>query len=79
MVLAPLARPRFAVYAALASAPACRFPKEIVAQMAELGLMGVAIPEEYGGTGMDCLAYAIAMEEISAGCASTGGMRATAS
>lgn len=49
-----------------------RFPKEIVAQMAELGLMGVAIPEEYGGTGMDCLAYAIAMEEISAGCASTG-------
>lgn len=41
--------------------------------MAELGLMGVTIPEEYGGTGMDALAYAIAMEEISVGCAATGG------
>ena len=41
--------------------------------MADLGLMGVMVPEEQGGTGMDCLAYAIAMEEISAGCASCGG------
>jgi butyryl-CoA dehydrogenase len=49
-----------------------RYPAEQIAQMAELGLMGVMIPEEYGGTGMDALAYAIAMEEISAGCASTG-------
>ena len=38
----------------------------------QLGLMGVAMPEEYGGTGMDVLAYAIAIEEISRGCASTG-------
>jgi hypothetical protein len=52
-----------------------RYPAEIISQMAELGLMGVMIPEEYGGTGMDALAYAIAMEEISAGCASTGGAR----
>eukprot|EP00316_Scyphosphaera_apsteinii_P015709 CAMPEP_0119312662 /NCGR_PEP_ID=MMETSP1333-20130426/26940_1 /TAXON_ID=418940 /ORGANISM="Scyphosphaera apsteinii, Strain RCC1455" /LENGTH=399 /DNA_ID=CAMNT_0007317315 /DNA_START=93 /DNA_END=1292 /DNA_ORIENTATION=+ len=49
-----------------------RYPAEQIAQMGELGLMGVAIPEKYGGTGMDTLAYAIAMEEISAGCASTG-------
>ena len=34
--------------------------------------MGIAIPEEYGGAGMDALAYSLAMEEISRGCASTG-------
>ena len=40
--------------------------------MGEMGLMGIAIPDEYGGSGMDPLAYALAMEEISRGCASTG-------
>ena len=40
--------------------------------MGELGLMSVDIPSEYGGTGLDYLAYAIAMEEISRGCASCG-------
>jgi butyryl-CoA dehydrogenase len=49
-----------------------RWPSEIVAKMAELGLMGVAIPEEHGGAGMDALAYALAMEEVSAACASCG-------
>ncbi len=49
-----------------------RYPEEIVAQMGELGLMGVAVPEEYGGAGMDNLCYVLAMEEISAACASTG-------
>jgi len=49
-----------------------RFPAEQIAQMGELGLMGIAVPDEYGGAGMDPLAYAIAMEEISRGCASTG-------
>jgi butyryl-CoA dehydrogenase len=49
-----------------------RWPTEVVAQMGELGLLGVAIPEEYGGAGMDTLSYALAMEEISAGCASCG-------
>jgi len=49
-----------------------RFPKEQVAKMAELGLMGVAVPDDQGGTGLDNLAYAIAMEEISRGCASSG-------
>jgi butyryl-CoA dehydrogenase len=48
-----------------------RFPEELVRQMAELGLMGVAVPEEYGGAGMDNICYAIAMEEISRACAST--------
>jgi butyryl-CoA dehydrogenase len=49
-----------------------RWPSEILAKMAELGLLGVAIPEEYGGAGMDTLSYALAMEEISAACASCG-------
>ncbi|KAL1499421.1 hypothetical protein AB1Y20_011626 [Prymnesium parvum] len=49
-----------------------RFPAEQIAQMGQLGLMGIAIPMEWGGTGMDYVAYAVAMEEISRGCASTG-------
>jgi butyryl-CoA dehydrogenase len=49
-----------------------RWPAEILAKMAELGLMGVAIPQEEGGAGMDTLSYALAMEEISAACASCG-------
>lgn len=40
--------------------------------MGELGLMAMDVPEEFGGAGLDYLAYAIAMEEISRGCASTG-------
>ena len=49
-----------------------RFPAEQVKKLAELGLMGVAIPESEGGSDMDVISYVIAMEEISAGCASTG-------
>ncbi len=49
-----------------------RWPDEIIRQMSELGFMGMAIPEEYGGGGLDTVAYAIAMEEISAACASCG-------
>ncbi len=49
-----------------------RWPAEIVSKMAELGFMGVAIPEELGGGGTTTLAYAVAMEEISAACASSG-------
>ena len=41
-----------------------RFPYELVAEMAELGLMGIPISEEYGGAGSDTLAYAIAIEEL---------------
>jgi short-chain 2-methylacyl-CoA dehydrogenase len=41
-----------------------RFPYELVAELAELGLMGMPIPEEYGGAGADMLAYAIAVEEL---------------
>ena len=41
-----------------------RFPYEIVAELAGLGLMGMPIPEEYGGAGADTLSYAIAVEEL---------------
>ncbi len=47
------------------------FP-EIYQKLAELGLFGVYIPEEYGGAGMDVVSYAIVVEELSRGCASTG-------
>eukprot|EP00816_Leptocylindrus_hargravesii_P012802 CAMPEP_0196825878 /NCGR_PEP_ID=MMETSP1362-20130617/93311_1 /TAXON_ID=163516 /ORGANISM="Leptocylindrus danicus, Strain CCMP1856" /LENGTH=412 /DNA_ID=CAMNT_0042206381 /DNA_START=5 /DNA_END=1243 /DNA_ORIENTATION=- len=48
------------------------YPAQAIQSMSELGLMGIACDEEYGGAGMDYLAYAIAMEEISRGCASAG-------
>jgi butyryl-CoA dehydrogenase len=48
------------------------FPKEAVTQLSELGLMGLCTPEECGGSGLDAMSYAIAMEEISRGCASVG-------
>ena len=41
-----------------------RFPYELVAELAELGIMGMTIPEEYGGAGADTLSYAIAVEEL---------------
>jgi len=47
-------------------------PAEICAKMGELGLMGVTIPEEYGGAAMDYVCYALAMIEISKACASCG-------
>ena len=49
-----------------------RFPSETVKKMGELGFMGIEIPEEYGGTGMDTLSYVLAMIEISKACASHG-------
>jgi short-chain 2-methylacyl-CoA dehydrogenase len=41
-----------------------RFPYELVAELSELGLMGMTIPEEYGGGGADTVSYAIAVEEL---------------
>lgn len=49
-----------------------RFPHEQIRRLGQLGLMGVAVPEALGGAGLDTVAYAMAMEEISRGCASTG-------
>ena len=49
-----------------------RHPAELVKRMAELGFLGIAIPDQYGGSGMDHVSYVLAMEEISRACASTG-------
>ncbi len=49
-----------------------RFPQEIIEKMARLDLFALPYSEAYGGTGDGCLAYAIAVEEISRACASTG-------
>lgn len=48
------------------------FPWEPVKKLGEMGMLGVVYPEEYNGAGMDYVCYAIAVEEISRGCASTG-------
>ena len=47
-----------------------RFPHDTVRRMGELGLMGIAIPESYGGSGSDTVAYAVALEEVARACAS---------
>ncbi|CAG0966177.1 butyryl-CoA dehydrogenase [Anaerolineae bacterium] len=48
------------------------FPMKTVKQMGDLGMMGIEIPPEYGGGGLDCVSYVLAMEEISKACASHG-------
>ncbi|MFL6031707.1 MAG: acyl-CoA dehydrogenase family protein [Rubrobacteraceae bacterium] len=49
-----------------------RFPRELFAELAELGLMGACVPEEYGGAGADFLSYALLIEEISRADAGVG-------
>jgi butyryl-CoA dehydrogenase len=49
-----------------------RFPRETLRQAAELGFIGVSVPEEDGGSGADHVSYSILIEEISRACASTG-------
>src|SRR5258707_8431756 len=49
-----------------------RHPTELVQRMAELGFLGIAVPEQYGGAGLDHISYVLAMEEVSRACASTG-------
>ncbi|PWW26552.1 alkylation response protein AidB-like acyl-CoA dehydrogenase [Cytobacillus oceanisediminis] len=48
------------------------FPVEVFKKMADLGLMGLPFPEEYGGAGADTISFAIVTEELSRACASTG-------
>jgi alkylation response protein AidB-like acyl-CoA dehydrogenase len=49
-----------------------RFPSEQIEGLAELGILGMIIPEEYGGAGFDAVSYAVALEEISRADASVG-------
>ncbi len=48
------------------------FPAEQVKKLGELGFLGMNVPEQYGGAGFDMVSYVLAMEEVSAACASTG-------
>jgi len=49
-----------------------RVPRELIAEMASLGFLGIYVPETYGGAGLDALSYALVSEEINRACASTG-------
>ena len=49
-----------------------RFPEEVIAQLAEMGLMGVCVPEEYGGAGADFLSYILVLEQLSRADAGVG-------
>ena len=49
-----------------------RHPEEICRKLGEMGIMGVSVPTEYGGAGMDNVTYVLAMIEISKACASCG-------
>src|SRR5206468_2420753 len=49
-----------------------RFPREVFAKLAELGLMGVCVPEAYGGAGTDFLSYILVLEELSRADAGVG-------
>ena len=49
-----------------------QFPKEILAEMSEMGLLGMFVPEEFGGAGFDMVSYVMAVEEVSRTCASIG-------
>jgi alkylation response protein AidB-like acyl-CoA dehydrogenase len=48
------------------------YPADLVAKMSELGIMGLCLPEEYGGLGLSYILFALAIEELCAACATTG-------
>ncbi len=50
------------------------YPSDIIAKLGKLGFMGIMVPKEYGGGGFDTVTYAMAIEEISKACASTGAL-----
>jgi alkylation response protein AidB-like acyl-CoA dehydrogenase len=49
-----------------------KMPRELIAEMASLGFLGIYVPEDLGGAGLDVLSYALVVEEINRACASTG-------
>ena len=53
------------------------FPAEIIAEMGDMGLLGMMVPEEYGGAGFTPLSYVIAVEELAVACPAIAGDMAT--
>jgi butyryl-CoA dehydrogenase len=49
-----------------------RYPQETILKLAELGFLGIFIPPEYGGSGLDQVSYSVIIEELSRACAATG-------
>ncbi len=49
-----------------------RYPAEVIAELGRLGMMGVFVPEKWGGAGLDNVSYALVIEELSVACAATG-------
>ena len=65
------ARAELAPHAAALGGEAAGFPTRSSPRWASLGLLGMTVPPEWGGTGADYVAYVLAVEEIAAGCAAT--------
>jgi butyryl-CoA dehydrogenase len=55
-----------------ANSRAARFPADLIQRAAELGFLGLLVPEEYGGSGLGNMALCLVLEEINRACASTG-------
>ena len=55
----------------------CEYPRENIEKLFHYGIMGMCVPKEYGGAGSDDLSAALAVEELSKVCASTGDIVAT--
>ena len=55
----------------------CEYPRENIEKLFDYGIMGMCVPKEYGGSGADDLSSALAIEELSKACASTGDIVAT--
>ena len=55
----------------------CAYPRENIEKLFQYGVMGMCVPKEYGGAGADDLSAALAVEELSKACASTGDIVAT--
>ncbi|MGA1820002.1 MAG: acyl-CoA dehydrogenase [Thermoplasmatota archaeon] len=51
-----------------------RFPTEIIEELGKMGMMGIMIPKEYGGAGLDAVSYSLIIEELSKACSSTGAL-----
>jgi len=51
-----------------------RYPTEIMDELGKLGMMGIMVPKEYGGAGLDTVTYSLVVEELSKACSSTGAL-----